>query len=98
MPQVCGKLTSARITAVTVFVDHYSDFTFVYLQKTASQEETLEAKAAYERCLRTFGYGVKSYHADNGRFMKTTFQMAVADADQTISFCGVGSHHQNGIV
>lgn len=97
VPQIRGKLTSAKITTITVFVDHYSDFTFVYLQKSASQEETLEAKAAYEKCLRTFGHKVKSYHADNGRFMDTTFQLAVADADQSITFCGVGSHHQNGI-
>ena len=91
-------MTSARITAVTVFVDHFSDFTFVYLQKSTSQEETLEAKAAYERLIRSYGYSVKHYHADNGRFADTTFQLAVAHADQRISFCGVGSHHQNGIV
>ena len=98
VPQVCGKLTSFRITAATVFVDHFSDFTFVYLQQSASQEETIEAKLAYERLLRSYGFRVKAYHADNGRFMDHTFQLAVAEGDQRISFCGVGSHHQNGIV
>ena len=59
--------------------------------------ETLEAKANFERLLRTYGVEVKAYRADNGRFSDLGFMEACEDAHQTISFCGVGAHHQNGV-
>ena len=37
------------------------------------------------------------YHADNGRFAEKAFRAAVGDANQSISYCGVGAYHQNGI-
>jgi hypothetical protein len=40
---------------------------------------------------------VKHYHADNGRFAENLFMSAVAESGQTISFCGVSAHFQNGI-
>ena len=40
---------------------------------------------------------VRRYHADNGRFCDLAFKQDVQDYDQQITFCGVGSHHQNGI-
>ena len=41
---------------------------------------------------------VKHYHADNGRFSDNGFINAINQKDQKISFCGVGTHHQNGII
>ena len=41
---------------------------------------------------------VKHYHADNGRFADNGFLQSVNSKDQEITFCGVGAHHQNGIV
>jgi hypothetical protein len=35
---------------------------------------------------------------DNSRFADAGFQKAVKEANQTITFCAVGAHHQNGIV
>jgi hypothetical protein len=55
-----GKLTRQRIVASTVFVDHASDFSYVYHQTSMTSE-------------------------------------SIEDKGQTISFCGVGAHHQNGI-
>ncbi len=40
---------------------------------------------------------IKHYHADNGRFKDNLFIKSIEDKGQTISFCGVGAHHQNGI-
>ena len=31
----------------------------------------------------------------NGRFSKQYFRSEIEDANQNITFCGVGSHHQN---
>ena len=44
------------------------------------------------------GHTMKHYHADNGRFADEGFKNDLNDKDQTITFCGVGAHHQNGIV
>eukprot|EP00956_Cyclotella_meneghiniana_P029977 scaffold74389_cov38-Cyclotella_meneghiniana.AAC.4 len=41
---------------------------------------------------------VKRYHADNGRYADQGFLASINSNDQTITFCGVGAHHQNGIV
>ena len=38
------------------------------------------------------------YHADNGRFSGQPFRSAIEYSNQTITFCGVRSHHQNAIV
>jgi hypothetical protein len=46
--QISGILTTKRYKYVTVFVDHFSDLSFVCLQKTTSAKETLEAKRAFK--------------------------------------------------
>jgi hypothetical protein len=43
-----GIPTKQRYYNGTIFVDHYSDLTYVYLQQSNSGEETLEAKKAFE--------------------------------------------------
>ncbi len=42
------------------------------------------------------GVKVSHYHADNGRFADNGFLGDVARNNQTISFCGVNAHFQNG--
>ena len=61
-------------------------------------EQTLEAKYAFEKLAATYGVKIKRYHADNGHFACKGFREAVAEAGQKITFCGVGAHHQNGII
>ena len=39
---------------------------------------------------------VKHYHADNGRFCQKGFMQSIREKEQTISFCGVSAHFQNG--
>jgi hypothetical protein len=94
--QMKGFLTHDRYTAVTVFVDHYSNAGFTYYQKSATIAETLEAKAAFERFATKHGVSVKAYRADNGVFETASFTDAVHNAGQTIEYCAVGAHHQNG--
>ena len=38
-----------------------------------------------------------AYHADNGRYAENIFVQDVKDKAQRLTYCGVGSHHQNGI-
>jgi hypothetical protein len=52
----------------TVFVDHYSDMSYVHLQKSTSASETVKAKKAFEQHAQTYGVAIRHYHANNSRF------------------------------
>ncbi len=39
----------------------------------------------------------KSYHTDNGQFVDKDFKDDCTMSNQSVTFCGVGGHHQNGI-
>ena len=66
--QMTGKLTTKRYKYATVVVDHFSCFSYVYLQKTAIVEENLEAKKAFETFAVSHHVQILNYHADNGIF------------------------------
>jgi hypothetical protein len=93
--QMRGFITRKRYTVTTVFVDHFSGLSFVYLQKSTSAAETIEAKRAFERYADVHGVKVRHYHADNGIFAEAEFVKAVEVDQQSISNCAVNAHHQN---
>jgi hypothetical protein len=95
--QMTGKLTNQCIVASTVYVDHASDLSYVYHQTSMTSEETRKSKLAFEKFAASHGVNIKHYHADNGRFKDKLFSKSIEEKGQTISFCGVGAHHQNGI-
>jgi hypothetical protein len=86
-----------RYCYVTVFTDHFSDLSYVHLQKTITSAETLEAKDAFKAYAKSIGVTIQHYHADNGQFADNLFLKSIKDKGQTISFCGVNAHFQNGI-
>ena len=95
--QLKGKLTQQRYHYATVFVDQFSGYSFVYLQRRITSEETVQAKHAFERVAEQRGVKIVHYHADNGRFADNAF---IADCNaqrQSLSYCGVNAHFQNGI-
>ncbi len=57
----------------------------------------MKAKLAFEAEAKRHGVTIKHYHADNGLFRSKNFRAALEKAGQTISYAGVGAHHQNGI-
>jgi hypothetical protein len=95
--QLKGWLTTKRYKVATVFVDHFSDPTYVYLQKSTSSDETLEAKLSFERLAAKSGVKILRYQADNGRFTDTKFRMHAQKCNQLLTFCGVNAHFQNGV-
>ena len=94
--QLKGRLTTRRYRVATIFVDHYSDLSYVHLQSSTKSDETVEAKLAFEAFARDHGVNVQHYHADNGRFADNLFMKSIQDSNQTITFCSVNAHHQNG--
>ena len=75
--QLKGKPTKQRYCAATIFLDHHSDLTYVYLQQGLSSEETVEANKAFEDYSQTYSVRIKHYHAENGSFTENYFQQIV---------------------
>jgi uncharacterized protein with PIN domain len=63
-----------------------------------TSQETVEAKQAFEQFTANHGVAIKHYHADNGRFADNAFKQHCKQYNQTISYCGVNAHFQNGMV
>ena len=95
--QLKGKLTQQRYKYATLFVDQFSGYTFVYLQKRLTSEETVMAKHAFKSSADQHGVKVIHYHADNGRFADNAFIADCKAQRQGLSYCGVNAHFQNGI-
>lgn len=95
--QLKGSLTRERYHAATIFVDHFSRLSYVYVHRSTTAIETVTAKHAFEQFAKGYGVSIKHYHADNGRFAENLFMADVARLGQSITFCGVNAHFQNGI-
>ena len=94
--QMSGFLTKERYKYATVYVDQASGFGYVHLQKTASADETLESKTAFERYAINHGVPIHAYHADNGIFKANAWVKACRAKEQGLTFAAVGAHHTNG--
>ena len=97
VPTYRGNPTRTRYIGATVFVDHFSDFTYVHLMTEINAETTVEAKRAFERILNKHKVKAKHYHGDNGLFDTKLFKESIKTAGQTLSSCGVNVQYQNGI-
>ena len=97
IPIAKGRPTTKRYVGATVFADHFSGLTYVHLMTSLNTEETIAAKQAFERYAHRHGVKIEHYHCDNGRFADKAFVDAVHAVHQSITFCGVGAHHQNGV-
>ena len=92
-----GILTLQRYKYATVYVDQAYRLGYTYLQKSATVEETIKGKIAFELYARSHGVKVQGYHADNGIFRANAWINHCTSRDQTVTFAGVNAHHQNGI-
>jgi len=94
--QLKGRITKRRYKYATVFIDHFSDYTYVHLQETITSQDTISAKKAFEAKCRSMNITVLHYHCDNGRFADNAFKQSVQESGQRITYCGVNAHFQNG--
>jgi hypothetical protein len=87
-----------RYKVATIFVDHFSRLSYVYLQESTKGAQTmLAAKRSFETYTSTHGVKIRHYHADNGRFAEKLFLNHCELAGQKVSLFGVSDHFQNGI-
>jgi hypothetical protein len=94
--QTKGWMTTSRYCCACVFVDHWSDFTYVHLLRAQDSDEVLEAKRAFEATADSHGIQIKHYHADNGIFVAKQWINSCRDQHQGMTLAGVDAHHQNG--
>ena len=95
--QTKGAPTTQRYNSATVFVDHHTRFTFVYVQPSTDAAHTVLAKEAFELFSRNVGVTILHYHGDNGRFAENLFMIHARKRGQRVTHCGVNAHFQNGI-
>ena len=97
VPIARGQPTTSRYRGSHVFADQASGFTYVHLHQAMTTQETIDAKHAFEHIAEQHAVCIRHYHCDNGRFADRAFMDDIRKAGQTITFCGVGAHHQNGV-
>ena len=97
--QVTGILSTKKYKYATVFVDHFSRYSYMHLQQIGSSEVTLEGKHAFERMSTSHGIITNQYHADNVIFKENAW---VQDCQGTsnphlTTYVGLDAHHTNGL-
>jgi len=94
--QMSGRPTKDRYKYATVYVDNYSGYSYIHLQKTHSVTETVESKHTFETFCKQHGVKVRGYHADNGIFKAKDWINDCRAKQQSLIFTGVNAHHRNG--
>ena len=94
--QTTGRLMKDKYKVATVYVDQFTGYGFVHLQRSHGAKETLESKAAFEAVSRQHGVKIEAYHADSGVFKSHEWMMECRRCKQHLTFAGVQTHHTNG--
>jgi hypothetical protein len=92
-----GFFFRKRYKVATIFMDHFSRLSYVYLQESTKGAQTLAAKRLFEAYSASHGVKVQQYHAGNGRFAEHLFLNHCEKSGQKVSLCGVSAHFQSGI-
>jgi len=92
-----GLPSPRKYRYATFWVDHYSRYVHVTMHETKKAEELLRSKADFEAFAARFNVKIKNIRADNGVYTARTIQTSCLVEQQTLSFCAVGAHWQNGL-
>jgi len=96
LPTNKGSPTKRRYLYANFWVDHYSSFVYVTMHETKHAAELVKSKGEFESFAARYNIKIKSIRADNGVYSASTFKISCDVQHQKLSFCGVGSHWQNG--
>ena len=96
VPAHRGKPTTKQYVGATVFIDHYREFTYIYLMTELTSQSTMEAKHTFELVAKAYNVLIKRYHADNGLYDTKLSKEPVKRSCQILSLCVVNAHEQNG--
>ena len=95
--QLTGILTRKIYKYAKLFEDQYSGLGYVYLQKTDTADETIQAKKSFEAYCNQRGVAaVRDYRADNGLFKDHKWVDECSNNEQKLTFSGVNAITQMG--
>ena len=94
---ISGRNNPTKVTCFTIYVDSIARKVFTEFQTSNDAKHTLAGKHRIEKEAASFDVTIKSYRADNGIFRAKEFIIDIEKHNQSISFCGVNEHNQNGI-
>ena len=78
-------------------MDQHSGLGYVYLQKTDTADETIQAKKSFEAYCNQRGVAaVRDYRADNGLFKDHKWVDECSNNEQKLTFSGVNAITQMG--
>lgn len=92
-----GLPSTKRYRYCSFWVDHFSQFVYVTMHETKRAEELLRSKLEFEDFASKYNVNIRNIRADNGVYTAKCFQEACLKKQQTLTFCAVGAHWQNGI-
>jgi hypothetical protein len=87
----CKSMVQQSLSITSLIMSTYFSCAIFHLRKLFLQ------KHAHECFLSSIGVTAKAYHTNNGRFADKGFKDDCTTSNQSIMFCGVGNHYQNGI-
>lgn len=97
IPTWKGRPTTRKYQCASVYADHASEYINLTLHESTGAQEALQGKARLERFSAEHGVKINHFRSDNGVCVTKAYKNAVQASNQTIDFCGVNAHHQNGI-
>lgn len=93
LPNHRGLPTTKSYVGATIFVDHFSDFTYIHLMTEMIAASTVASNEAFESISASHNVNIRHYNCDNGLFDSKEFKYYIVHAHQTLSFCSVNVHH-----
>ena len=85
-------------TGGTLFMNHVTRYTKTCNQVSLGISGTVRSKELFGINTSDQGIKVKTYHEDNGSFKVEAYNDDLEKRQQGISYAGVGSHGQDGVV
>jgi hypothetical protein len=92
-----GLPSTKKYKFVSFWVDHMSKFVYATFHASKAAEELVASKTEFEGWAARFNIKITNIRADNGVYSAKLFKDACDKQQQSLTFCGVGAHWQNGI-
>jgi hypothetical protein len=97
VPTIKGSPTKLSYKYCNFWVDNYSRLIYVTMHATKDQRDLMQSKTNFETFCKHHGVSVHAIRADNGIYASQSFRTSCSDQTQQLTYCGIGSHWQNGI-
>jgi len=92
-----GKPSSAKYHAASIYVDHASQYTYIKCHYSTGATKAIEGKQCCEQLAASHGVKIKAYQADICIMSCHDYVQHATLNQQSITYCGVNVHGQNGI-